>query len=109
MQPLLKGLQETLLRAIIFLSLEVPQRPFPSQVLCGIEAQTSLEAKQPQGQASSTTAHGPSSAQLTGAFSHEQVTVSSALCPGNRDTATSEPRNRSSCSTTQQNRSCISK
>lgn len=55
MWPLLKGLQKTLLRAVLLLSLEVLLRPFPSQVLGGIEAQTSLEAKQPQGQASSTT------------------------------------------------------
>lgn len=39
----------------MLLSLELLLRPFPFQVLCGIEAQTSLEARQPQGQASSTT------------------------------------------------------
>lgn len=55
MWPLLKGLQKTLLRAVMLLSLEVLLRPFPSQMLHGIEAQTSLEAKLQQGQAPSTT------------------------------------------------------
>lgn len=58
MWPLLKGLQKTLLRVVVLgscVSLEVLLRPFPSQVLCGIEAQTSLEARQPWGKASSTT------------------------------------------------------
>lgn len=52
MWPLLKGFQETLLRAVVLS--EVLLRLFPSQVLRGIEAQTSLEAKQQQGQAGST-------------------------------------------------------
>lgn len=45
------GKERPLLRAAVLLPL---LRPFSSQVLCGVEAQTSIEAQQPQGQASGT-------------------------------------------------------